>query len=268
MTLGEKITKLRTEHNLSQGDLAEKINVSRQSISKWETGNSIPDLDKLIYLSELFCVTLDELVKDNAPEKASSPPQQAEVIAQLSTKIPTRKIAGWILLGIGLFSAVLGLALNLLLAFLGAYLALCGLICLFVKKHSGLVIGWGTLLPCACILPWFTSANMKMVFQPYVYQSGMVIQLVVSYSFWALLFLLICATVKNTRMKKHRFLLCGWAILSQSYGHIPVAFHAAEVEIKSYLIVAWCVLLLAIVLVFFTGRCLLQHYKSAKQNTQ
>ena len=49
---------------MSQGDLAEKLNVSRQSVSKWETGASTPDLDKLIAMSELFQVTLDELVKD------------------------------------------------------------------------------------------------------------------------------------------------------------------------------------------------------------
>lgn len=46
MTLGEKIYELRTQHNLSQGDLANELNVSRQSISKWENGNSTPDLDK------------------------------------------------------------------------------------------------------------------------------------------------------------------------------------------------------------------------------
>lgn len=41
MTLGEKITTLRNQHEMSQGDLAEKMNVSRQSISKWETGGSL-----------------------------------------------------------------------------------------------------------------------------------------------------------------------------------------------------------------------------------
>ena len=48
MKLHEKIYTLRTAKNLSQGDLAEILDVSRQSVSKWETGASIPDLDKLI----------------------------------------------------------------------------------------------------------------------------------------------------------------------------------------------------------------------------
>ena len=66
MKLNEKIIALRNKYQMSQGDLAEKLNVSRQSVSKWETGASIPDLDKLIAMSELFQVTMDELVKDDA----------------------------------------------------------------------------------------------------------------------------------------------------------------------------------------------------------
>ena len=63
MSLGETIYKLRTKYNLSQGDLADKLSVSRQSVSKWENNTSVPDLDKIIKLSEIFDVSLDELVK-------------------------------------------------------------------------------------------------------------------------------------------------------------------------------------------------------------
>lgn len=80
MTLGEKITALRSQHKMSQGDLAEKLNVSRQSVSKWETNASIPELDKLLLLSDLFGITLDALVKGDAvPEPESIPaPEAAE----------------------------------------------------------------------------------------------------------------------------------------------------------------------------------------------
>ena len=64
MTLSEKIYELRTQHNLSQGDLANKLDVSRQSISKWENGNSTPDLEKIVKLAEIFSVSLDELIKN------------------------------------------------------------------------------------------------------------------------------------------------------------------------------------------------------------
>ena len=56
MRLGETIYKLRTEKNLSQGDLAEMLDVSRQSISKWENNSAVPDLEKIIKLSEIFKV--------------------------------------------------------------------------------------------------------------------------------------------------------------------------------------------------------------------
>ena len=62
MTLGENIARLRTQKDWSQGDLADALGISRQSISKWETDTSIPELEKLIKLSELFGVTLDQLV--------------------------------------------------------------------------------------------------------------------------------------------------------------------------------------------------------------
>ena len=62
MSLGTNISRLRAEHHLSQGDLAEALAVSRQSVSKWETDSSVPDLDKLVKLSQLFGVSLDELV--------------------------------------------------------------------------------------------------------------------------------------------------------------------------------------------------------------
>ena len=71
MTLGEKIYELRTQHNLSQGDLANELNVSRQSISKWENGNSTPDLEKIVKLAEIFNVSLDELIKNEEKEETN-----------------------------------------------------------------------------------------------------------------------------------------------------------------------------------------------------
>ena len=69
--LGERIYELRTKHSLSQGDLADKMNVSRQTVSKWENNMSVPELDKLISLSEIFGVSIDEIVKGS--EEVFSP---------------------------------------------------------------------------------------------------------------------------------------------------------------------------------------------------
>lgn len=65
MMLSDKIYKLRKEKNMSQEELAEKMEVSRQSVSKWESGSSVPDIDKIIRLSEIFSVSTDFLLKDN-----------------------------------------------------------------------------------------------------------------------------------------------------------------------------------------------------------
>jgi len=64
MILAEKIIKLRKQLGWSQEELAEKVNVSRQSVSKWESANSIPDLNRIIMLAELFEVSTDFLLKD------------------------------------------------------------------------------------------------------------------------------------------------------------------------------------------------------------
>lgn len=62
MNLSENIYRYRGERNWSQSDLAEALDVSRQSVSKWENGTSVPDLDKLIKMRELFGVSIDDLV--------------------------------------------------------------------------------------------------------------------------------------------------------------------------------------------------------------
>ncbi len=62
-SLGERLYTLRTNRDMSQGDLAEKLNVSRQTVSKWENNMSIPELDKIISLSEVFGVSVDYIVK-------------------------------------------------------------------------------------------------------------------------------------------------------------------------------------------------------------
>ena len=63
MELGEKLLELRKSKGLSQEDVANVLNVSRQTVSKWETGQSVPDLDKIIPICELFEITTEELLK-------------------------------------------------------------------------------------------------------------------------------------------------------------------------------------------------------------
>lgn len=75
MSLGTNISRRGRRNACLRGTWAEVLEVSRQSVSKWETDSSVPDLDKLIKLSQLFRVTLDELVTGAEPQlKVETPP--------------------------------------------------------------------------------------------------------------------------------------------------------------------------------------------------
>lgn len=62
MTIAEKIKQLRKDNKMTQEDLAEKLNVPRETISKWETNIAIPDEDNIVAVSKLFNITTDELL--------------------------------------------------------------------------------------------------------------------------------------------------------------------------------------------------------------
>ncbi|MDT8716818.1 helix-turn-helix transcriptional regulator [Clostridium sp. 19966] len=64
MSFQEKLQKLRKDKGFSQEDLAEKLGVSRQAVAKWESGQSYPEIDKIISISKLFNITIDNLLKD------------------------------------------------------------------------------------------------------------------------------------------------------------------------------------------------------------
>lgn len=78
MILAEKIINLRKKNGWSQEELAEKLGVTRQSVSKYEGAQSIPDLDKILKLSEIFGVTTDYLIKDELEEEEYAPSQMQE----------------------------------------------------------------------------------------------------------------------------------------------------------------------------------------------
>lgn len=92
MKLEEKITLLRKRSGWSQEELAFRLDVSRQAVSKWEMGSSIPDLDKIIKMSELFSVTTDYLLKDEQEEVSSAvtPSESDETKAEKET--PVREV--------------------------------------------------------------------------------------------------------------------------------------------------------------------------------
>ena len=86
MILADKIIKERKKLGLSQEELAEKMNVSRQAVSKWESAQSIPEIDKLLQLSRLFGVTTDYLLKDEIEDEEYSASSEENTLRKVSLK--------------------------------------------------------------------------------------------------------------------------------------------------------------------------------------
>lgn len=118
MNLGENIFKLRSEKGMSQGDLSNVLEVSRQSVSKWENNSAVPELDKLLKLSDLFDVTLDELVKGKKEPEPEIQPQVTTTVVQQMLPMPSSRV----LVGMGLL--IFGVVFFLLSIFWGNHLAM------------------------------------------------------------------------------------------------------------------------------------------------
>ena len=72
MKFGDKLIQLRKKNGLSQEDLAEKLGVSRQSVSKWESNNTYPETDKIIQIANLFDCSMDDLINDKITDVEST----------------------------------------------------------------------------------------------------------------------------------------------------------------------------------------------------
>ena len=97
--LSEKLYQLRKNSGLSQEQLAEQLNVSRQAISKWESGTAVPESEKLITISNYFGVSVDYLLKDDDEDKAKA------TVSVMEEK--PRMIAGIIICIAGIISMVI-----------------------------------------------------------------------------------------------------------------------------------------------------------------
>jgi transcriptional regulator with XRE-family HTH domain len=109
MHLSEKIQLLRKQRNLSQEQLAEELDVSRQAISKWESEQSVPEMNNIIQLSEIFNVSTDYLLKEDGAEAS-------EGCSQLQTddeKLRMKKSAMLLSTGVNIFGLLVAIALSL-----------------------------------------------------------------------------------------------------------------------------------------------------------
>ena len=144
MSLGSRINQQRAAHGLSQVDLADLLEVSRQSVSKWETDGSVPDLDKLVKMCQVFQVSLDWLVLGKTPAAPPDTPPPAPRLPALSQELIGGALAGLGLLALIVMAAAQGdIIAGVLLAI--PFLA-CGGLCFLVKQKRHLILGCGWIL--------------------------------------------------------------------------------------------------------------------------
>lgn len=87
MNLGKKIAELRKKNNLSQEELAEKVGVARQTISKWEIGDTTPDINQVKIISKIFNISIDELVDNDINNVIVEKVSNTEKLAGITIKI-------------------------------------------------------------------------------------------------------------------------------------------------------------------------------------
>lgn len=106
MNLADRIQQLRKSRGISQEELADRIGVSRQAVSKWESGQTSPDLEKIVLLSDYFEVTTDYLLKGVSPTPAQTEPDQTASV-QSAPGVQIFTMAGSALNLIGLIAAAM-----------------------------------------------------------------------------------------------------------------------------------------------------------------
>lgn len=221
MNLGENIIRLRTEKRLTQEELADLLGVSRQSVSKWESGASVPELDKLIRLSEVFDITVDELVKGRTITEEetyvgevesraaeATPPQKDDSAPSVQRPGVTRgnRVAGIVYLCLA-FALLAGLTLyggtsGFVIGFIfGLPFTVCGLLCLLAKgRRTGLWCGWALYVIVDGYLRYATGLTWHAVFLTFQWTYQMnYMRLFIAWLQFLVIVLLVACTVLSYR---------------------------------------------------------------------
>ena len=114
MTIGEKILALRKARGWSQEELAEQIGVTRQAVSRWESGTAKPDADKIIATCDLFGVSADYLLRDQYSGEGSVEQTDKQDLSDLTTKSEMMTMRKWTALGSVLTGGLILLILKLI----------------------------------------------------------------------------------------------------------------------------------------------------------
>lgn len=269
MSLGKRISTLRAEKRLSQGDLAEKLEVSRQSVSKWETDSSVPDLDKLVKLSEVFGVSLDELVlgdkkEEIPPKETETPPVIQQVVIQKKETPGNIKLSYFFLsIAAAVFFVLTVMGIPVAgLVYAMPFLLLAG-VCVIVKKHTALTVTWILYYIVDAFFLYATGIRWQSIRYTFQWTEHMnYMRLAFS---WVLFFLMVALTLytlwtfRKVEFKKKntlRFVL-GWVLylvlsfpVQRLLSHWIMAGYVRWLYLISNLIGWFCFALLNVLLVY------------------
>lgn len=205
MNIGKRIYELRSKSGMSQGDLADKLDVSRQTISKWENGMCMPETEKLIQLSNIFSVSTDFILKGE--EKTSEP---VYVYVKSKENNPSayneqivRKYIGIVLAVVfTLVAVVLLLMGGSFMAILPGAVVLLGILFAKNAKHPWLITFWAFYVCVLAIAPFVSSISLLMIFDPIIYTKGYELHFAWGWGLWLVLTSLVLATLKAKKSKK------------------------------------------------------------------
>ena len=147
MELSKNLKKARENVGLSQAEVAEKLNISRQAISKWENGWTSPDIDNLVILSDLYDVSLDELIKNDEKKKDEN--------LQESVEPDKKNVFGLLPEEVGILIAIVCLSTIPCLGLVGIILLLG--YCVFKKYKIGAV--YKVIILCFVLISIYNSVK-------------------------------------------------------------------------------------------------------------
>ena len=148
MSIGQNIKKYRKEKGYTQRELADLIGVSVQAVSKWENNSAVPDLERIVKMSEIFGISIDELIKGETTEGSSREALKSEPPQVLrNPPMPTRKIAGLMLFGMAFITSLVLFVVGGFQGLLfGIPFLVFGLISFFCEKYTLLKCLWALYL--------------------------------------------------------------------------------------------------------------------------
>ncbi len=207
-SMGERIYTLRKKSSMSQGDLADTLDISRQTVSKWENDSSVPELDKIIRLCEIFKVSSDYILRGitentekDKEEKNQTIIKEKTVIIEKQTDIKTVFATGLLINAMFfMFISPKTFYIPLLFGAVAAILLLC-------KKHPVYFSLWLIFIYINVFCSLATAGGMDMIFHKAAYTYEYAHLLAISYFLWISLFTLIgwgIRILKNKRkIKEH-----------------------------------------------------------------